>query len=291
MGELEFNTSSDHQERLTLFVDVLLPVPITKLFTYRIPFELNNQIEVGYRVIVQFGRRKIITGIAVKIHETPPEVYEAKYVIDVLDDQPIINEKQLLFFKWIANYYMSTMGEVLNAGMPSGLKLSSESKIQLNPEFDISNSVFEFSEKEQRILDVLDRDGVITYGVAAQILQIKSYLKIIKSLLTKEAILIFEEVKEKYTPKKETYLKLTDLWIGEQDLETLMNQLEKRPKQLDVLLAYLQLAPVFKDKTLNTKGVSKKKLIEKGISASSLKTLEKNKVFESFQVSNIVTSN
>ncbi|MCK5467322.1 MAG: primosomal protein N', partial [Cyclobacteriaceae bacterium] len=119
---------------------------------------------------------------------------------------------------------------------------------------------------------------------AAQILQIKSYLNIIKSLIAKEAILIFEEVKEKYAPKKETYVKLAHHWLQEKYLEELMIELEKKPKQLDVLLAYLNLVPIFKDKELNSTGVSKKKLLSGNLSESSLKTLEKNKVFESFRV-------
>ncbi len=283
MGTLEFNTPGDHKERITLFADVLLPVPITKLFTYRVPFEQNEQIGIGYRVIVQFGKKKILTGIVAKIHENPPEVYQAKYIIDLLDDEPTMNEKQLSFYEWIAGYYMSTMGEALNVGMPSGLKLSSESKIQLNPEFDPSGSVFLFSEKEQRILDVLERDKVITYGEAAQILQIKSYLNTIKSLIAKEAILIFEEVKEKYAPKKETYVKLAHHWLKDEYLEELMAELEKKPKQLDVLLGYLKLVPVFNNKELNSAGIAKKELLSGSLSKSSLTTLEKNKVFESFR--------
>ena len=283
MGALELNVSNKHQERITLFADVLLPVPITKLFTYRVPFELNEIIDVGFRVIVQFGKKKIITGVVAKLHEKPPEVYQAKYIIDLLDDKPLMNQNQLRLYEWIAAYYMATMGEVLNVGMPSGLKLSSESKIQLNPDFGIHQPGSTFSEKEQLIIHVLERDQVITYGEAAQILQIKSYLKIIKSLIAKEAILIFEEVKEKYTPKKETYIKLSQHWLNVEHLEKLMVALEKKPKQLDVLLAYLNLVPVFNNKELNYKGIAKKEITAQGVSLSSLKTLEKNKVIERFQ--------
>ncbi len=283
MGELELNLNVDHQERTTLFADILLPVPITKLFTYRVPFELNDHIDIGYRVVVQFGKKKIITGVVGRLHETPPEVYQAKYIIELLDDEPIMNAKQLELFAWIADYYMCSIGEVLNVGMPSGLKLSSESKIQLNPDFDLNQPVTVFSDKEQMIINVLERDQVITYGEAAQILQLKSYLKIIKSLIAKEAILIFEEVKEKYTPKKETYIKMAKHWLDDAYLEELMTELEKRPKQLDVLLAYLNLVPIFNDKKLNNKGTPKKELLEKGVSQSSLKTLEKNKILECFQ--------
>jgi primosomal protein N' (replication factor Y) len=78
LGQLELNTSGDFQERVTLFADVLLPVPIPHFFTYRVPLEFNDQIDVGWRVIVQFGKRKVITGIVAKVHDQPPKVYEAK---------------------------------------------------------------------------------------------------------------------------------------------------------------------------------------------------------------------
>lgn len=284
MGNLEFNISSEHQERTTLFVDVLLPLPIANLFTYRIPFELNELVGIGHRVIVQFGKKKILTGIIAGIHQHPPTVYQAKYIIDLLDDEPVMNEKQLKFYKWVAEYYMCTMGETLNVGMPSGLKLNSESKIQLNPEFDFVNPVYPFTEKELLILHILERDKVITYGEAAQILQIKSYLKIIKSLIAKEAILIFEEVKEKYSPKKETKVRLAKHWLQKKHLEELMVELEKKPKQLDVLLAFLNLVPVFNNAELNDQGITRKQLLVTGVSASSLKTLEKNRVLEIFKV-------
>ena len=283
MTQLELNTSGDFHERVTLFVDVLLPVPITKLFTYRVPFELNAQVAIGCRVIVQFGKKNVITGVIARIHSNPPEVYQAKYIIDVLDAEPVVLQKQLDLFHWMAAYYMCTAGEVLNVAMPSGLKLSSESKIQLNPAFDFGDAPIPFTDQESLILNVLERDQIVTYSEVARILQVKSFLKVIKSLIAKGAILIFEEVKEKYAPKKETTIRLAAHWLGEGYLEELMNELEQKPKQQDVLLAYLKHVPVFQNVSLNAKGLSKKVLLDEGISESSVNTLVKNKVFESFQ--------
>ncbi|MCG8311010.1 MAG: primosomal protein N' [Cytophagales bacterium] len=283
MSKLELNVSNGDREQVPLFADVLLPVPITRLFTYRVPDELDERIGIGFRVVVQFGKKKIITGVVAKLHEHPPEIYQAKYIIDLLDEEPVMNKKQFDLYDWIANYYMSSAGEVLNVGMPSGLKLNSESKIQLNPEFELQNSNSGFSEKELRIINVLERDQVITYGEAARILQIKSYLKIIKSLLEKGVILIFEEIREKYAPKREVFLRLKKHWLEDRYLKELMSELERRPKQLDVLMAYLNLVPVYNDKKLNTDGARKKDILAHDISPSSLKTLEKNGVFESYR--------
>lgn len=283
MAQLELNTSGDFQERVTLFADVLLPVPITMLFTYRIPFELNTQVAVGCRVIVQFGQRKVITGVIARIHSNPPEIYEAKYIIDLLDTEPVVFQKQLDLFHWMAGYYMCTAGEVFNVAMPSGLKLSSESKLQMNPDFDYGETSMPFSDQERLVLNVLERDQVVSYSEVARILQVKSYLKVIKSLIAKGAILIFEEVKEKYAPKKETTIRLATHWLGEGFLEELMNELERKPKQQDVVLAYLKHVPVFQNIGLNTKGIAKKLILDEGVSESAINTLIKNKVFESFQ--------
>lgn len=283
MTQLELNTESGFRERVTLFADVLLPVPITLLFTYRIPFELSDVARTGCRVIVQFGKRKILTGIIARLHHDPPTVYQAKYIMDILDSEPVVLERQFELFRWIASYYMCTEGEVLNVALPSGLKLSSESKIQLNPAFEYNDSFEQLTDQEKRILHVLERDKVITYSQAAQILQIKSYIKVIKSLIAKEAILIFEEVKDRYTPKKETMIRLASHWLEQGFLEELMNELEKKPMQQDVLLAYLKHVPVFQDKSLNATGLAKKALLSDGVSTFSLDTLTKNRVFESYQ--------
>jgi primosomal protein N' (replication factor Y) len=284
LTQLELNTSGDFQERITLFADVLLPVPITRLFTYRIPFEFNELVDIGYRVVVQFGKRRVITGVVARIHEQPPRVYEAKYILDVLDDEYMVSPRQLELYNWIARYYMCTAGEVLNVAMPSGLKLSSESKIQLHPDFDFSEKEHRFTAHEEILLDVLRREKVLTYSDVARILQLKSYPKVIKSLIAKGAILIFEEVKEKYAPKKEARIRLTSHWLREDYLRELLDELEKKPKQSDVIMAYLKQVPVFRDASINSKGIGKKELLSEGVSDSSIKTLIKNKVLESFEV-------
>ena len=122
MDQLELNVPTP-DTRVTYFVDVILPVPIPKLFTYRLPYQLNNRVEIGQRVVVQFGPRKILTGIIGKIHQNPPTKYEARYTLELLDDRPSVNFQQLKLFQWIADYYMCTLGEVINVAIPSGLKL------------------------------------------------------------------------------------------------------------------------------------------------------------------------
>src|SRR5688572_19525950 len=135
------DTSSD---RKTLFAGMLLPVPGPKIFTYRVPRELTERIQVGQRAIVQFGDRKIMTGIVASLSPEPPQGYDAKYLLEVLDEFPVTGDLQLKLFQWIAEYYACTQGEVLNAALPSGMKLSSESMVQLHPAFSLEESTQSF---------------------------------------------------------------------------------------------------------------------------------------------------
>ncbi len=122
-------------DRVTLFADVLLPLPVEGSFTYRVPFDLNEFIKVGQRVSVQFGRKKIYAGLVKKIHTVVPPDYVPKYIITLLDELPIVSDLQLQFWEWMASYYMSTEGEVMNAALPTTFKLASESKVMLSPSF------------------------------------------------------------------------------------------------------------------------------------------------------------
>ena len=267
----------------TLFADIALPIPIPKLFTYRVSNEFSDSIVVGARVIVQFGRKKVVTGIVENLHNTPPEVYVAKPILELLDTEPVVTAIQLTVMKWIASYYMCTLGEVINAALPSGLKISSESRIQLHPEHNYQGSDYPFDEKELIILHALEEKDSLTYKDAADLIELKSAYKFIKSLIQKDVILIYEEIREKYQPKKVKKIRLKTLFIEEEDaIEGLFEKLSKKPKQTDILLKYLQQIPIYQDKALNYNGVAKSNFTTAGCSVSSLQTLIKNEVFEEF---------
>jgi primosomal protein N' (replication factor Y) len=268
---------------LTLFAELILPVPIPKLFTYRVPANFNEHIKPGHRVIVPFGPKKILTGVVATIHDRPPVDYEAKYILEVLDESEIINAQQFTLYQWIADYYMCTPGEVLNAALPSGLKLSSESMIQLHPSFDEDTTRFDFSERELALLKRLKED-TLTYTDAAKVLGARNIYSILKSLTSREAIILFEQVKEKYRPRTEKRIRLTASLTPKKELEKLFDQFSSKPKQEAVLLKYLQLVPVFSDVSLNKTGIAKAELIDADISESSLSTLVKNGVLEEFEI-------
>jgi primosomal protein N' (replication factor Y) len=269
------------ESRNTLFAEILLPVPIAKLFTYRIPLEFNDHIKIGQRAIVQFGDRKVLTGIIAELSDQPKD-YEVKSILEILDTFPVVNQLQLKLFQWIADYYMCTTGEVMNAALPSGLKLSSESMVQIHPAFDLDESDYAFSEKEIILVKRL-QTASLSYTDVSKLLGVKNIYSILKSLVSKEAIILFEEVREKYKPKIEKKIRLASQYTNTAALSKLFEDLATKPKQEAVLLKYLQEVAVMHDPAINKIGTAKKNIIEGDISGAALITLIKKNIFEEFE--------
>jgi len=275
----------DTEETLILFADIILPVPIPRLFTYRIPQSLIDKAVVGQRAIVQFGDRKVLTGVIAHLHSNVPRDHEAKTILELLDEMPVITEIQLRFLRWISEYYLCTLGEVMNAAVPAGLKLSSESMVQIHPAFSLQETSQAFSEKELLLLEKLEHES-LTYSDISKLLGVKQLYSILKSLVSKEAILLFEEIKDKYRPKTEKKIRLSSAYLTNTALEELFETLSSKPKQEAVLLRYLQEVNVMSDPAANKPGIVKKKLFSgtEELSESSLNTLIKHGILEEFEI-------
>ncbi|WP_461486397.1 primosomal protein N' family DNA-binding protein, partial [Pedobacter sp.] len=261
---------SDFLERETLFVEIVLPLSLAINYTYRVPYELNEAVAVGKRVVVQFGKHKIYTALVKSIGKNPPAHYQAKYIIDVIDDYPLVNEKQFKFWNWITSYYLCNEGDVMSAALPTGLKLASETVLLLREELP---EELDLSDKEQLIFEVLHKQHRISIDEVASLLGQKTVYPIVNSLIAKEIIVAAEEVVDKYKPLLKSFVKLNDFYHDDVNLKALFEQLEKAPKQLDALLAYLKLS--------KGKGfVSKNQLIEEsGSGQAALKALADKGVF------------
>ena len=105
-----------------LFADIILPLPIEGLFTYSVPDALCPMAQVGCRVLVSFGRSKKYVGLIAALHNRQPEGFQVKAIIRLIDSQPLVLDSQLRLWQWIADYYMSPIGEVYKAALPAGLK-------------------------------------------------------------------------------------------------------------------------------------------------------------------------
>jgi primosomal protein N' (replication factor Y) len=268
---LEF-AEVQHTDRTTLFVEVILPLAIAKNYTYRVPFHLNNAVAIGKRVVVQFGKSKLYTAIISAVSDQSPEGYEAKYLVDILDDKPVITERQLSFWQWMAGYYMCNTGEVMNAALPSALKLASETQIMLNKDEEIDRQ--NLHDKEFLIIDALEIQSPLTISDIAKLLGQKTVMPILKGMFEKNYIHISEDIAERYKPRKRTFIKLNPVYTDPEHLRELFPILEKRaPKQADAVLALIKLSR-------HQKLVSKAELIEEsGTGDSSIRSLIDKEIF------------
>jgi primosomal protein N' (replication factor Y) len=263
---LEFAPDIEHADRKTLFAEVILPLSISKNYTYRVPYEQNDAIAIGKRVVVQFGKSKLYTAVVKSISELAPEKYEAKYIIEILDDKPVVTTTQLEFWEWLADYYMCNIGEVMNAALPAALKLASETKIVLNREYEIYKATLH--DKEFLIVEALEIQPELTVNDIAKLLGQKTVMPILKQMFEKKIINISEEVSERYKPRRKTFITLNPVYNNPENLRELFSILEKRaPKQADALLAYIKLSR-------HQKNITKNELIEEsGAGESSIKSL------------------
>lgn len=266
-------------ERKTLFADVIIPIPVKAEFTYRVPFEMNDLIQPGMRVVVPFGKGKLYTAIVTSVHENIPEKYQAKYIEHLLDESPIITGRQYQFWKWIAAYYMAPIGDVMNAALPANFKLASETKITLHPDFDGKTEAL--TDRQFQIVEALEVQETLDLKEISEIIGIKTIHPIIKQLIDQRIVISLEELNYKYVPKTAIFYFFTGEYQQEERLEALMHDMEQqkgKQKQLHALLAMLSIGN-FRD-SYGTP-VMRKDLEEKEVSLSALQTLEKNGVLKS----------
>ncbi len=267
-------------ERITLFADVLLPLPIPGLYTYRIPFELNDVVKKGIRVVVQFGRKKIYTALVRNVHKNPPKDYQPKYILSVLDTYQIVNDTQFKFWEWISSYYMCKQGEVMNAALPSALKLASETKIILNPKFNKDYSLL--NEKEYLIVEALEIQNILTITEVSNIINQIKVIPLIKTLIEKGVVLIEEELTERYKPKIETFVCLTKEYDNDDKLREAFDNLSKRAyKQLELLMSFINLSGKINKKP---KQITRSQLLKSvNANAAQLNSLEKKGILVTYK--------
>lgn len=258
---------------MSLFVDVLLPIPLQNAFTYKLSPLLEEEAKVGCRVIVQFGAKKFYTGIIYRFTD-PQKVpnVEIKEVLSILDSQPIVNPSQLKLWEWIADYYMCALGDIYKAALPSALKIESETYVEVNSDF---KDVHALTHTERQIYSILLNDNK---AQKLSDIEKKSPVKVvyphIKALVDKDAIFLRENLQRDYRAKKETYIKLVKDFT-EPELHSILDTLRRSPKQQECLIKFLDLGKDF---------ISKKEFIALSeVSDNSIKELVNKSVFEFFE--------
>ena len=227
-------------DRKTLFVNVILPLPVPGTFSYRVPMDLNDSVHVGQRVVVQFGRTKIMSGLISEVTEKVPDFEQVKYILGILDETPVVNATQLKLWQWICDYYLCYEGEVMQAALPSAMKLSSESKIKLSDEFELDTMAL--SDYEYLIVEALQVQPKLTISEVSKIIGYKKVMPLIKTMIEKKIVVMEEELDPKFRAKYERYVALEEEYHSDEKMHELMDELTKRAyKQLEMVMSFFVL--------------------------------------------------
>ncbi|WP_299052857.1 primosomal protein N' [uncultured Polaribacter sp.] len=257
------------------FIDVILPIPIQKTFTYAVTEEEAVFLKKGMRVAVSFGKTKMYTALVLNIHQTSPVLYEAKDIHQILDETPLVNEKQLKHWQWIADYYMCSLGDVYRAALPSSFLLESETIIFKNKSFSDESIL---TDNEYLIFEALSNQSQLTIHQVSSILGKKKVMPIVNELINKEVITIKEEIYEQYKPKLVKYVRLHASHSSDTSLEILLNTLARAKKQREVILCFFQLMSA-------KKPIKVKELEEKSnVSSSIIKSLVDKNILEFYTI-------
>ena len=257
------------------YIEVVLPISVSKTFTYQVSEAEFNYIQIGMRVAVPFGKSKIYTALVLLKSNIPPQLYQAKEIHQILDEKPVVNSIQIEHWKWIASYYMCSLGEVFRTALPSGYILESETIISAKENGAIDS--IELKDDEYLILEALQSQSSITVQDVVKILGKKTVFPIINRLLVKGAVVLQEEISEQYKPKLLRYIKLHNEFLQQDKLAELLEVLAKAKKQRELVLHYFQLQA--REKT----PISVKKLIETASStAAVVKSLVDKTIFEEY---------
>ncbi len=271
--------NSPNKNILMKYIDVILPLALGSALTYSVPEEWNDTIQIGMRVVVPLGSNKMHTGIVVLIHSNEPKIYKTREALYLLDEKPIIRFPQLKFWDWISKYYLSPLGDVYQAALPSGLKLQSETLVQLKTDFE---DEIELDEREFSVVDALSEGTAKRVDELNQLLGVKNSMPLLKKLLEKGIIEIREELTEKYKPKTESYVDINKNFSSETTLKAAFEIVGRAKKQLNLLMDYIELS-----KFLSSKGkieVSKKQLLAKSnISPAVLSELVNKGILELYK--------
>lgn len=262
---------------MSYFINVILPIPLDKEFTYSVNKNEAAFLKPGMRVAVQFGKSKVYAALVTKVHQTSPLVYEAKEIEHILDEYPIVTQNQLELWSWISSYYICTKGEVMRAALPGAFLLESETIILKNEKSSCDESLLK--DDEFLIYEALQYQSLLRIQEVMDIIGKKNVLPVIKRLIEKEVITVQEEIYEQYKPKIVRYLRLNKEYNKEEALRGLLDSMTRAPKQREVLMHLFTLQAQV------TKPIKVSELLEVSkSSAAVIKALVNKNVLEEYHL-------
>ncbi len=262
-----------------VYVDVVLPLALRFSLTYSAESVPAPRLRAGMRVVVPLKGGKLYTGLIWRVHHTPPADYEVKPIAELLDTEPVILPVMQTFWEKMAAYYMCTLGDVMTAALPAGLKLESKARFCLRREAELDYSAL--SDREYLLVEAMETQGSISVEDAEKILGLKQVRKYLKALVDKGLIASEHEMEERYRPLMKKWYRLQQTYRLEDNLKKVLDSLSRAAKQTEMITHFLILSGHF---TGEEKPVSRAALLEGNPSgAAALAALLKKGILEEFE--------
>lgn len=225
----------------TLYASVILPLSVEGTFTYIVPPEMADGVRTGCRVIVPFGKRHFYTGIVESVSSHKPTGLELKPIALTLDKEPIVTDLQLRLWNWIAGYYLCTVGEVMNAALPSALKIESETRLQI-PD-DIEPEAFaNCTPAEIQIIDYIRSNPKASVKAVEKDLSVRAAGVTITRMLENGLICVNEKLVERFRSVHKPYAALTLPRGDRHALSTALDSLKRSKRQEEILVALVSMS-------------------------------------------------
>lgn len=263
-----------------MYAEIILPVPLPRYFTYLVPEPLQPFVAAGKRVVVSFGKRRLLAGLVRRISDHYSGEGVPKEILSVLDEKPLLQEYHFRFWEWMAEYYLCTPGEIMVAALPSGFRLESETRISLNPSFN--GDTTSLSDKEYLIVEALQYADSLPISQIAEIVGHPKVMNLIQGLIEKDCIVSTENMADAYRPKTVTMIRLKAHLHSDEALRILLDNLSSRAyKQMSVLMIFLQSAGDLRETFMMTR---KELLTLSGGGAGALDALVSKGILEELAV-------
>jgi primosomal protein N' (replication factor Y) len=228
-------------------------------------------------VLVSFGKKRVYSAIVYELHHNPPEGFTPKLILEILEEGAIVSGEQLQLWEWMSSYYMCSLGEVMSAALPSGLRPESESRVRLNPKYEDDSVLDSY---ERLLLEVVKDEGEVSIGDLQVSGITKNPMTILKHLVERGAVEINEFIRYSSTPRSISYVQFSESYRNEEALHTLLDKLFRAPKQKQLVEQMLELTGT--SKLEKAFPLRKKELMTLPGASGALQALIKKGVLEQF---------
>jgi primosomal protein N' (replication factor Y) len=218
------------------FVDLILPLSIPHALTYEVPEEMAPYLMPGMRAVVPLGKNKKYVGIVISIHEEIPTAYDPKSIESLIDEYPIVTEKQIKLWFWVAEYYLCHIGEVMQSALPPGLKFDEETTYVIAEDVELNNNI---SPLEQEIIADIAANGSQSWVELNKKIKDPYFSAALQQLLKKKILLPQQEVKKRFKPKTIDVIFFNEPYQQLEACLPILQDLEKGAKKQYQLLQFL----------------------------------------------------